>query len=168
MSKTPRRDELIATNDRELAALNALIDSVPLEERDAAFEGSGRDRNLRDIVAHLHAWHLILQDWYVSGTAGGSPAIPAEGYSWEQLDELNEVLRQQWQDTGLEDMRALTATSHAQLQDMLLQFDDEQLFDPAGFAWTGGAPLGEFAHECAGNHYLWADGVIRAGLARAA
>ena len=54
--------------------------------------------------------------------------------------------------------------SHESLQAMVALHTDEQLAAPDAYAWTQGTPLGEFAWECGGNHYVWARGVIAAGL----
>ena len=62
--------------------LLALIERLPAERLDEEFAGPARDRNVRDVVAHLHAWHILLERWYADGMTGGSPSIPAEGYSW--------------------------------------------------------------------------------------
>lgn len=156
--------ELIARNDAEFAELLALIDALPGARLDEEFAGAGRDRNVRDVIAHLHAWHILLEKWYADGEAGGSPAIPAEGYSWRELDALNEELRRQWQDTSLPELLALLRASHESLQAMVALHTDAELATPDAYAWTQGSPLGEFAWECGGGHYAWARGVIVAGL----
>lgn len=155
---------LIARNDAEFSRLVALIDGLPAERLEEEFAGHERDRNVRDVVAHLHAWHILLEKWYADGTVGGSPAIPAEGYTWRRLGALNEELRQQWQDTSLHEVLALLRASHESLQAMVALHTDDELADPAAYTWTRGAPLGEFAWECGGAHYEWARRRIEAGL----
>jgi len=158
------RDELLERNDEEFEALIGLIDSLPPERLDEEFAGDGRDRNVRDVVAHLHAWHILFEGWYAEGTTGGIPAIPADGYSWSQLAELNEDLRQQWQDTSLHDLLALLKASHQSLQADVALHSDAELSDPDIHPWTQGSPLGELALECGGNHYRWARNAIATGL----
>jgi hypothetical protein len=155
---------LLARNHEEFGALLALIDGLPSERLAEEFAGDARDRNVRDVVAHLHAWHILLERWYSEGMSGGSPWIPAEGYSWRRLDELNEELRLQWQDTSLAELMPLLRASHESLQAMIALHDDRELDDPEAFAWTRGSALGEFALECGGSHYGWARGRIAAGL----
>jgi hypothetical protein len=155
---------LLETNDTEFAALQELIDSIPNSRLDEEFAGTSRDRNVRDVVAHVYAWHLLLERWYSDGMTGGSPAIPAEGYSWRQLAELNEDLRQQYQDTSLAELLPLVRASHESLQAMVALHDDRELDDAEAFPWTRGSALGEYALECGGNHYAWARGTISAGL----
>lgn len=155
---------LIARNDAEFAELLALIDGLPASRLAAEFQGDARDRNVRDVVAHLHAWHILLEKWYSDGTAGGMPAIPADGYSWRELAALNEELRLQWQDTSLPELLALLRASHESLQAMVALHTDAELAAPDAYAWTQGSPLGEFAWECGGSHYAWGRATIVAGL----
>ena len=156
--------DLLARNDAEFDSLLALIDGLPADRLDEEFSGSARDRNVRDVVAHVHAWHILLERWYSDGMTGGSPSIPAEGYSWRQLAELNEALRQQWQETSLAELMPLLRASHQSLQAMVALHDDRELDDPTAFPWTRGSSLGEYALECGGNHYVWARTTIAAGL----
>jgi hypothetical protein len=160
----PTRAELLSGNDAEFAALLKLIDDLPPERLAEEFAGTARDRNIRDVVAHLHAWHILLEKWYAEGETGGMPAIPAEGYTWQRLAELNEELRLQWQDTSLPELLALLRASHESLQAMVALHTDAELTGGTAYAWTQGSPLGEFAWECGGNHYVWARTTIAAGL----
>jgi hypothetical protein len=155
---------LLSRNDTEFEALLALTDGLSAEQLEAEFAGPARDRNVRDVVAHLHAWHILLERWYSDGMTGGSPSIPAEGYSWRELAELNEALRRQWQDTSLAELMPLLRASHESLQAMVALHDDRELDDPTAFAWTKGSALGEFALECGGSHYAWARDAIAHGL----
>ncbi|SFS03450.1 hypothetical protein SAMN04487846_1673 [Microbacterium sp. cf046] len=155
---------LLERNDAEFTALIALIDSLAADRLAEDFAGSGRDRNVRDVIAHLHAWHILLERWYSEGQSGGSPRIPAEGYSWARLDDLNEELRQQWQDTTLAELLPLLKASHESLQAMVALHTDAELDDPGAYAWTRGTALGEFALECGGNHYAWGRDTIATGL----
>lgn len=158
------RANLLTRNDEEFAALLAVIDTLSPDRREAELTGDGRDRSVRDVVAHLHAWHLLLERWYREGSAGGAPAIPAEGYSWHELGALNEDLQRGWQRTDLSELLPLLTASHESLQAMIAVHTDPELIAPDAYAWTAGSALGEFAWECGGNHYAWAREAVIAGL----
>ena len=163
---TEQRDALIQRNDDEFARLKDLIERIRADGRlDDVFAGEGRDRNVRDVLAHLLAWHLLLEGWYEEGMIGGTPAIPADGYSWRELDALNVVLRDRYEHSSLQTIEARLDLSHAGLQRLLRTHSDEELFDPAAYGWARGSHLGEFCLECGGNHYAWAREAIMTGLA---
>lgn len=160
-----QRDALVAQNDDEYGQLKALVKRMRADGRaDEVFAGDARDRNLRDVLAHLLAWHLLLEGWYEEGMIGGSPGIPADGYTWKELDALNVVLRDRWQDATLDEVERRLDGSHAGLQRLLAAHSDEELFDGTTYVWTRGYRLGEFCLECGGNHYKWARETISAGL----
>lgn len=163
---TQQRDALLQRNDDEFAQLKTLVARLRDEGRiDEAFEGDARDRNVRDVLAHLLAWHLLLEGWYEEGMIGGTPAIPADGYSWRELDALNVVLRDRYQHASLAEIEYRLDLSHAGVQRLLRAHSDEDLFDEAAYPWTRGSHLGEFCLECGGNHYVWARTAIMTGLA---
>lgn len=162
---TDRRDELARRNDGEYAALKDLVARVRADGRaDEEFSGDARDRNVHDVLAHLHAWHLLLEGWYEDGMIGGMPALPAEGYTWRDLDALNVVLRARWVDEGLDDIEALLDASHLGLRRLIDVHTDEQLYDEALYPWTQGSRLGGLCLEVGGNHYRWARKAIAEGL----
>ncbi|HEX5858495.1 MAG TPA: ClbS/DfsB family four-helix bundle protein [Microbacterium sp.] len=160
-----RRDALLRRNEDEYVLLRGMVERLRGDGRaEAEFDGDARDRTVRDVLAHLHAWHLLLEDWYAEGMAGGTPAIPAEGYTWRDLDALNLVLRDRWAGSSLDAVAALLDESHARLQRMIAAHDDGELFDATAYPWTGGSELGEFCLECGGNHYAWGRAAISQGL----
>lgn len=160
-----KADALSQRNDGEYAALGRLVAEMRAAGRiDEEFDGDGRDRTIRDVLSHLHAWHLLLEGWYEDGMIGGSPAIPADGYSWAELDALNVRLRDEWATMSVDAVEARLDATHVGLQRRIAVHGGDELFDGAAFAWTRGTELGEFCLECGGAHYLWARGAIAAGL----
>ena len=98
----------------------------------------------------------------------GARTVVIEGLnnpiSVRQLDDLNVVLRDRWQEATLDDIERRLDASHAGLQRLVQAHSDEELFDGAAYPWTRGSKLGEFCLECGGNHYAWARKTIAAGL----
>lgn len=63
-----RRGAPLRRNEDEYALLLGVIDDVRAKGRiDAEFDGTARDRSVRDVLAHLHAWHLLLEQWHAEG-----------------------------------------------------------------------------------------------------
>ena len=47
------------------------IDALPADDQAAEFPPGTMNRNLRDVLTHLHHWHLMLLEWYKVGITGG-------------------------------------------------------------------------------------------------
>ena len=162
---TDRRDDLARGCDEEYGRLKDLVARLRDEGRlEAAFATPARDRSVRDVLAHLYAWHLLLEGWYEEGMIGGSPALPAEGYTWRQLDALNVELRHRWADASVDDLERRLESSHAGLRRLVLAHSDDELFDRGAYPWTRGTALGDLCLECGSKHYAWARRTILAGI----
>lgn len=57
------------------------IDSLPDEEKYVEFPKGTMNRNIRDVLAHLHQWHRVMLAWYRVGMEGEQPDMPAKGYT---------------------------------------------------------------------------------------
>ena len=162
---TDQRDAILARNAAEMDALLAFIDALPPEAFDKKFAGDSHYETVADVLAHLHAWHLARESWSVIAAQGGIPEVPAEGYTWRDLDALNVKLRDEWRSTPIDELRGRLVDSHERLQDAVSAYDDDALADPTLFPWMHGLPFGRYCLMSGGEHYLWARELIEAGLA---
>lgn len=113
-------------------------------------------RRVADVLAHLHAWHVVFDGWVAQERSGSVPAFPAEGYTWADLRALNDVFYQAHKDRPYDAIRSMLETTHRLMLSLLDTFTEEELTDPARYPWLTGEPLGDVAHECLGAHYEWA------------
>ena len=145
---------------RTLAAKADARLAVVLERADASREnGLGDayyDRRVADVLAHLYAWHLLFDGWVAQDRAGAVPAYPAEGYSWDDIDSLNDAFYASHRERPYEALRAMLVTSHRLTLQLLDTFSEEELDSPDVYAWLKGQSLGDVADECLGEHYQWA------------
>src|SRR6478752_7603664 len=82
------RSRTLATKaDAGLAAVLERADAA----RDATLGDAYHDRRVADVLAHLYAWHLVFDGWVAQERAGAVPAYPAEGYTWDDVDSLNDA-----------------------------------------------------------------------------
>lgn len=155
MSVPTNRVQLEAAAVRGFHRFDEAIERIPKAERTAPFPRAGRDRDILDLIDHLHAWHQLLLGWLDAEREGRPVAYPAEGYTWAQLDELNAALRERYRGPALAEARERLRESHITVLARVDALSDEELFDPAAHEWLGG-PLAEPVHECLGGHYAWA------------
>lgn len=152
---------MLAAAAQALGELEAVIDAIPASERDTEFGSFTRDRDVADVLNHLHAWHVVLLRWLAEASAGLTPEVPAPGYRWGDLDALNLVFRDGYAREGVAAAHARLRASHDELLTVVGALDDDALFTEGHHAWLGGT-LAEPVHECLGAHYDWAIGAIAA------
>lgn len=149
---SPRAQELRAAADAGLEELLAISD----RHADARLGDAWHDRRVADVLAHLVVWHVLFQGWVSQARAGARPVLPAEGYTWEDLDALNDALYEMHKQDSYETMRAQLLVSHAAVLDVLDDATHEELTGYGIFPWLGDQSLGETAAHCLHHHYTWA------------
>ncbi len=175
MSIPTNRADLVRRAEEAFARLEDAIDTLagsPQPDADPVAEAAQaaetpdgaapakRDRDAVDVLNHLHAWHVLLLGWLDDDAAGRTPAFPADGYTWRELDELNRELRDRYRGNGdLDFARERLRASHRAALARLDRFDDASIFSD-GRAWLSGGTLVEPVHECLGGHYGWALGAL--------
>lgn len=115
-----------------------------------------RDKNLRDVLAHLYEWHQLLLHWVTQNQAGNAaPFLPAP-YTWKTYGQMNVALWEKHQNTPNDTAAEWLKTSHAAVMALIETFSDEELFTKKYFAWTGTTSLGSYCISATASHYDWA------------
>lgn len=148
---SPRSLELAAAADAGLEQLLTVLDRNASASLGEAWKG----RRVADLVAHLVVWHVLFQGWVSLARSGATPDLPAEGYTWDQLDQLNDDLYEKHRNDSYETMRAQLLVSHASVLDVLADATQEELTGFGIFPWLNGESLGGTAEHCLTNHYRW-------------
>lgn len=164
MPKPSNKKELISESRDRFLTLLTLVESYPLETQRLNFPHGSLNRNIRDVLTHLHEWHLMTLRWYKIGMEGSKPAMPAEGYTWRSLPDLNKKIWQEYQTVSLEDAKELFTSSSQKIQAIIDQHSNEELFTKKKYAWTGSTSLGAYLISCTFSHYSWAIKFIKKGL----
>ncbi|MGV8083816.1 MAG: ClbS/DfsB family four-helix bundle protein [Coriobacteriia bacterium] len=161
MPRPATKDALLEASNAELQLLFAEIDSIPENLQNTEFPFEGGDRNIKDVVCHLHEWHKLMLGWYEVGMRGEKPDIPAPGYTWKTTPALNEALRAKHADTAL--LQALDAlrASHDEVRSLIAAHTDEELFTKQRYPWTGTTSLGAYLVSSTSSHYDWARKKVR-------
>jgi hypothetical protein len=108
---------------------------------------------IKDMLVHITVWEKRMVMWLDQAEHGMTPAMPAPGVSWEELDHLNDLTYQANRDRPLEDV---LADFHQSYQDVLLAVQampELDLFYPDRFAWREGKPLWKIVAANTWWHY---------------
>ncbi len=143
--------------------LNDFVEGFSEEEQLAEFRPGTMNRNIRDVLAHLHHWHLMMRNWYEVGMSGEKPDIPAKGYTWKTTSALNERIREKYSDTGLNKIREMLQSSHEEISRLIKKHSNEELFEKKRYKWTGTTSLGAYLISATSSHYDWALKLIKKG-----
>lgn len=141
-----------------------LLDSHTQEELQNEFPQGTLNRNIRDVLAHLHHWHLLMLQWYTVGMSGKKPHMPAKGYTWKTTPDLNRKIWEEYKDMELGAIRNLLHQSHGQVQQIIESHTDEELFQKRRYPWTGSTSLGSYLVSNTTSHYDWALRLIKRQL----
>jgi hypothetical protein len=161
MPKPKTRAELLAQANQERDALLALLVTLSPEELTASVDGGW---SAKDLVAHLIEWESLFFGWYEAGLRGEVPALPARGYTWAKMDQLNESLYRRHRKDRLDTVMSDWGDSSLRMIGLIDKTSEADLFKPGRHAWTGKGTLAGYAYECGPNHYRWAGREIKRGL----
>lgn len=166
MAKPKTKEELIRASQENFKKLNDLVDSYSERERHAEFPEGTLNRNIRDVLAHLHHWQLMLLDWYEVGMRGDKPEMPAKGYSWKETPALNKRIQEMYSNVPLEEVRKMLRRSYRQIQVMIAGHSNAELFEKRRYTWTGSTSLGAYIIANTSSHYRWAHKLIKRSMDR--
>lgn len=161
MARPKSKDELLQLSAKNFQRLNDLIDGYSDDEQQKEFPEGTMNRNIRDVLGHLHHWHLMMANWYEVGMTGQKPVMPAEGYTWKTVPDLNRKIWEQYGQTSLAQVRKLFADSHQTVVKLIHNHSNEELFEKKRYPWTGSTSLGAYLISATSSHYDWAYKLIR-------
>lgn len=159
MSRPNNKQALQGQSQQSFEKLLDLIRHIP--DKQQLFPKGMMNRNIRDVCMHVHQWHCMFLDWYAVGMRGEKPDMPVKGYTWKDTPQLNKIIWTACQDVLLEDAIRLLAQSYADVQAIIQQHSDEELFLKKRYAWTGTTSLGAYLVSATSSHYEWAIKLIR-------
>ncbi len=161
MPRPKTKDELINLSRANYKKLLDFIGAFDHEEQLKEFPEGTMNRNIRDVLGHLHHWHLMMIEWYEVGMTGKKPDMPAKGHTWKTTPELNRKIWEQYNSVDLEEVCVLLDESYSKLQDIIAQHSNEALFEKKRYHWTGSTSLGSYLVSATSSHYDWAYKLIK-------
>lgn len=164
MPRPGTKDDLLAAIDARYAELGALLASMTPEQMSATFAFEDRDRCVRDVLVHLHEWHLLLLRWVATNRAGEAAPFLPPPYNWRTYGGMNVEIRDRHRTTTLEQARSLLDESHAEARALIASLSNDELFTKKHFPWTGTTTLGSYCVSATSSHYEWAVTKLRRHL----
>jgi len=159
MARPKTKGELMQSSQDNFSKLMALVRSVPDESISKG--GVCDEWSIKDILAHLHAWHMLCLVWYQEGMTGTKPPMPAPGYSWKQTPELNQEIYKEYQDEEYLNILSALEESHLEISEVIIKHSQEELFTKKLYAWTSSTSMGSYFISATSSHYDWATGLIK-------
>lgn len=156
MPKPADKQQLLQQSTKTYTRLNSLIESMSPVDRNREFPPGTLNRNIRDVLAHLHHWHLMLLTWYKEGMQRQKPPMPAPGYTWKDTPELNRSIQSTYHTTPLGDIRSQLDRSHNDVMNIILNHSNEELFEKKRYPWTGSTSMAAYLTSATSSHYIWA------------
>ena len=156
MPRPRNKDELLVAIVDGFEQLNAILDGLTPAQREIAFPFEHRDKNFRDVLAHLHEWQWLIAGWYKIGMGGAKPDMPCKGFTWKTTPELNTAIWLKHQNTSLQRTRKMLSQSHDKLYKIVAKNSNDELFLRSYYDWTGSTSLGSYIVSATSSHYAWA------------
>lgn len=164
MPRPQNKKDLLDLSKNNYNALIDYVENLDPEIRLSNFKKGSLNRSIKDVLAHLHHWHLLLLQWYKVGMAGTKPNMPSEGYTWSMLPKLNLEIREKYQNWNLLQALKFLDESHAKVQGIISTHSNEELFTKKKYHWTGFTSLGAYLISNTSSHYAWALKLIKKQL----
>ncbi len=82
--------------------------------------------------------------------------MPAKGYTWETLPDLNREIWKKYQDVNLTEAKEMLQTSFDSVQEIIEKNAEEDLFTKKKYRWTGSTLLVAYLISATSSHYHWA------------
>jgi hypothetical protein len=153
MPRPKSKSDFLEQSQQNFKKLFDYIGNLSQEEQEQEFPEGSLNRNLRDLLAHLHHWHLMMLQWYKIGMNGEKPAMPAEGYTWKDLPALNIKINQQYAQCTLEETKEMVTKSYNDIQKLIVTHSEEELFEKKKYHWTGTTSLAAYLISATSSHY---------------
>ena len=132
------------------ASLEEILTS--LDESQLTKKGVIPDWSIKDILAHIAAWHHRLLTWLDAATRNEEPTISGPD-SVEEMDALNAQFYQENKSRSLNEVLTDFRTTYLQITHKIQAMHKEDLISPHRFVWSQGRPLWQLVAGDTYEHY---------------
>lgn len=162
MARPTTKEDLLEASNKEYTKMIDLIENMSIDDQNKNFNFEDRDRNIRDVLMHLHHWHQLMDEWYIQGVIEKEMFnTPGHGYTWRTLSGLNQELWEKGNQVTLEEAKKLLNKSHDKIETYIKSHTNEELFSKNQYPFTKSTTLGSYFVSNTCSHYLWAQKKIK-------
>ncbi|MFK7820522.1 MAG: ClbS/DfsB family four-helix bundle protein [Planctomycetaceae bacterium] len=122
---------------------------------------NGPSRSVKDALAHVYSWHVLLVKWVRDGEKG-TPDLPAKDFKWSQTRDLNQRLHDEHADADFASVRRKLKLSHGRVSRFVASLTENELLQPGHLNWTGRNAIISYIAPNTVSHYRWAVKKIKA------
>jgi len=156
MPRPKSKSELLESSQLNFDKLIELVNKCVTDDVPNEFPEGTLNRNISDVLMHLHHWHLMMMTWYEVGMSGNKPEMPATGYTWKTLPDLNKSIWEKYRNTPTAKGIQTVRSSYNLVREKIEAHTDEELFEKKRYKWTGTTSLGAYFISATSSHYDWA------------
>lgn len=164
MPRATNKNDLLNDAETALSKLNVFLDTLTPDEWESA--GTVGDWSVKDVLAHLAEWHQMVLHWYRSGIKGETPTVPAPGYTWRTLPDLNQAIFEKHRDRTLDDVKKWFYNSDKETVETVKSISEEELFTRGLYPWMNKNALAAYFTANLSSHYTWALKEMRRGITK--
>lgn len=171
MSRPQNKKDLIEAATTEYNKLLDLIGAMTDKELNTPFDFSNspskkeahwkRDKNVRDVLIHLHEWHELTLKWISSNKSGVRKPFLMEGFTWKTYGGMNEVFWKNAQKVSFDKAMEEFQESHQKIMKLIESMPEEEMFERAAYDWEGTSNFASYFISNTSSHYNWAMKKIR-------
>lgn len=159
MARPTTKQDLLAAATGEFVRLWEAVEGIDPDHRERP--GACEAWSVKDLLAHLDAWHEMVLGWEAVGATGGVPEMPAPGLGWGETPALNQMIYERTHSDSWDDVAVRLQSSHQLVLDVIVSYSDDDLFTKKRFRWTGSTSVGSYFVSASSSHYAWASKLIR-------
>lgn len=166
MGKPTTKTELLFAAEDWYRKLWEKIEEMPQKSQESNFQIEltasrkeahwTRDKNLRDVLMHLYAWHQLMLTWVDKNEKGKEVPFLPPPYNWKTYGKMNVEIWEKAQTIYLEDAKNMFQESHLAVMKMISGYENQVLFENGARKWTGSSTLGAYCISNTSSHYQWA------------
>lgn len=160
MAIPKNKDELLKVLESSYSKLRMEILEIPESlSRKKTIHG---DVSVCDVLAYQIGWGNLFLSWYAAGKKNEIPAMPREGYKWNELGKLAQKFYSEHQMYIKQQLLSIFEKTFNEILEIVQKEQNSSLYCIGVYAWTGDKwPLGRWINVNTSSPYQSALAKIR-------